>query len=230
LIFTSTPNEFRSVSQSVGRQGFKKLSCSVIDCGPGRINATFGATKELIPRITAKKPPLVMIGTGTSGSLSLKLRHGDTVVSNGAVISDWRMEKGPEVTVSPYGWFDYQPPEPQQVEKMTIYCQDDLVVNLLDKLPTNDFIRGNLLTSEAFVSGTDHKLNLGATFNCLACDMESGVYAFIGNSLLKVPWFNLRIVADTLDDTIHDYFAKERDMTEILGGKIVETLKILDTM
>jgi nucleoside phosphorylase len=178
--------------------------------------------------LAAKKPPLVMIGTGTSGSLSLTLRQGDTIVSNGAVISDWRMEKGQEVTVSPYGWFDYRPPEPQHVEKMTICCQDDLVLNLLGKLPEGDFIRGNLLTSEAFVSGTDHKLSLGATFNCLACDMESGVYAFIGSHLVKVPWFNVRIVADTLEDTINDYFTKERDVTEILGGKIVDTLKVLD--
>jgi nucleoside phosphorylase len=230
LIFTSTPNEFKSVSRGVGRESFKNLACAVIDCGPGRINATFKVTSELIPRLAAQKPPLVMIGTGTSGSLSLKLKHGDTIVSNAALISDWRMEKGQEVTVSPYGEFDYRPPKPDHVEKMTIYCQDDLVIKLLESLPAQDFLRGNLLTSEAFVSGTEHKLALGLLYNCLACDMESGVYGFIANNLVKVPWFNVRTVADTLEDTLKDYFTMEKDFTEVLGGKIAQTLRILDSM
>jgi nucleoside phosphorylase len=161
----------------------------------------------------------------------MALKQGDVIASNAAVISDWRMENGDEVTVGPYGWFDYRAPGPEQVRKMTIECQDDLVTGFMGKLPGGEggFLRGNLLTSEAFVSGKDHKLRLGSLFGCLACDMESGVYGYVGNRLANVPWFNLRVVADTLDDTLSDYFVKERDMTEILGRKVVEALKVFDS-
>jgi nucleoside phosphorylase len=230
LVFTSTPNEYRSVSASVGREVFKKLVCSVVDCGPGRINASFNASKELAQRRKNQKGSIVIVGAGTAGSLSLSLKQGEVIVSNTVIISDWRMENGAEITVSPYGVFDYRTPEPDHVEKMILKCQDPLVERLLYKLPSDGFQRGRLLTSEAFVSGKDHKLKLGTTYKCLACDMESGVYGFIGNRLAKTPWFNIRIVADTLDETLGDYFAKERDMTEILGKKVVEALKLYESL
>jgi nucleoside phosphorylase len=113
--------------------------------------------------------------------------------------------------------------------KMTMICGDPLVLTLMKKAP-GSFRPGALLTSEAFVSGKDRKLNLGSTFNCLACDMESGVYAFIGNTLASKPWFNIRVVADTMDDSLGEYFAMEKNMTEILGNGVVEILKILDTL
>ncbi|MDR1109437.1 MAG: hypothetical protein LBP92_01770 [Deltaproteobacteria bacterium] len=230
LVFTSTPNEYRSVSQHLGREAFSRLGCSVIECGPGRINASFAASRELAARQASGIGSVVFLGTGTSGSLSMDLRQGEVIASNSAVISDWRMEEGDQVTVSPYGWFDYRPPDPGHVERMAIECHDDLVLGLLDRLPGEGFRRGRLLTSEAFVAGKDNKLSKGATFRALACDMESGVFAFIGDRLANVPWLNIRVVADTLDETLDDYFAMERGVTDILGLRVAEALHILDSL
>jgi nucleoside phosphorylase len=229
LIFTSTPNEYRSVSGYVGRQKFEKLAPSVINCGAGRIHATFSVANELTPRLAANTPPIAMVGAGTSGSLSLHLKQGDVIVSNSAIITDWRMENEDEVLLSPYGVFEYLALDPPHLEKMVIECRHPLIVGLMEKLPPNGFQRGRLLTSEAFVSGKTRKLKLGSDFGCLACDMESGVYGHLGNRLVNVPWFNVRVVADTLDETLGDYFAKERDMTDILAQKIVEILQIFDS-
>jgi nucleoside phosphorylase len=230
LIFTATPNEHRSVSESVGRAAFDRLICHVIDCGPGRINASFTVAGILAARLANGAPPAIMAGVGTSGSLSLSLKQGDVIISNSAIISDWRMEDGRQVTVSPYGRFDYRPPDPRQIEAMVIECRDPLIVRLLEGLESQGFRRGRLMTSEAFVTGKEYKLKRGATFGCMACDMESGVYAYIGSGLVKAPWFNVRIVADTLDETLNDYFQKEKKITDILGEKVVEILKFLDTL
>jgi nucleoside phosphorylase len=229
-VFTSTPNEYRAVSHHVGQAGFARLACSVIECGAGRINASFAAARELAAKEAAGKGQPIIVGTGTSGSLSMDLRQGEVIVSNSAVISDWRMEDGDAVTLSPYGQFDYRHPDPGHVERMAIECRDGLILGLLERLPRESFRQGRLLTSEAFVAGKDNKLAKGAAFGALACDMESGVYAHIGNRLANVPWLNVRVVADTLDESLGDYFAMERGVTDILGAKVAETLKILESL
>jgi hypothetical protein len=58
--------------------------------------------------------------------------------------------------------------------------------------------------------------------------MESGVFGYLAGRQLGVPWFNVRVVADTLDEALGDYFAMERDMTDILGRQVVEALVRLD--
>jgi len=61
--------------------------------------------------------------------------------------------------------------------------------------------------------------------------MESGVFAYAAQNLLgNRPWLNLRVVADTLDETLADYFTKEADMTEILGAKTRQALEVLDKL
>jgi nucleoside phosphorylase len=230
VILAPTPNEYRSVSRHVGLASLKHLTATVLESGPGKINAAFKAAQELIPRLASSEGGVMLIGAGTSGSMSLELSGGDTLVSNTAVISDWRMEDGQSVKVSPYGWFDYREPSPEHVEKMVLECRDPFLTVFLASLPPEEFKRGRILTSDAFVSGKEHKLSLGRTYGCSICDMESGAFAYVAGKLLGVPWLNIRVVADTLDDALNDYFAVERDMTEILGGKVVEALKRLDAL
>jgi nucleoside phosphorylase len=228
LILAPTPNEYRSVSNHVGRGSFKNLNATVIECGPGRINAAYTIAREICQRPPNDIKKFLLIGAGTSGTLALHLVSGDIIVSNEAIISDWRMEDGQSVKVSPYGWFDYRDPDPGQVVRMVLECRDPLVTSLIDRLSPDDYKFGRLLTSESFVAGKDHKLSLGKTFSCLACDMESGAFAFVADRLINVPWVNIRVIADTLDDALNDYFAIERDMTEILGTGVVNILKALD--
>ncbi|MDR1546591.1 MAG: hypothetical protein LBU12_07790 [Deltaproteobacteria bacterium] len=227
LILTPTPNEHRSVKAHVGRAGFDKIKCTVVECGPGKINAAFKAAEELSTR---RDEDVVLIGAGTAGSLTKELRAGQVIASRAALISDWRMEDGDEVKVSPYGWFDYREPAPEQVAKMTLECRDPLMAAFFDRLPSAQWRLGRLLTSDAFVAGQKRKLELGRIFGCLACDMESGAFGYVAEKLSPRPWANFRVVADTLDDALDDYFAMERDMTEILGRQLVEALNILDRL
>jgi hypothetical protein len=61
--------------------------------------------------------------------------------------------------------------------------------------------------------------------------MESGVLAYLADKILKnVSWFNFRVVADTLDDALNDYFVMEKNMTEILGTKVLEALELFDEL
>ncbi|MDR1656360.1 MAG: hypothetical protein LBT47_02235 [Deltaproteobacteria bacterium] len=229
LILTPTPNEYRSVSQHVGRASFKNFTSDVVECGPGKISATFTATKEIMARKNFSERG-ILVGAGTCGSLSLELVGGDVIVSSSGLISDWRMEDGQSVKVSPYAWFDYREPDTYQVERMVLECRDTLVTDLMKNIPHSDFRFGRMLTSDVFVSGKDYKLYLGRTFGCLACDMESAVFGYVAGQLLNLPWFNFRVVADTLEDSLSSYFAMEKDMTEILGRKVVEGLKVLDSI
>jgi nucleoside phosphorylase len=79
------------------------------------------------------------------------------------------------------------------------------------------------------VSGKDHKLRLGALYGSAVCDMESGAFAYVARRK-KARFFNLRVVADTLDETLSDYFQKEGSVTLGLGERAAEALKVLDEL
>ena len=228
LILTPTPQEFAAVSRHLAGD-FKKFQVRVVATGPGAINAAFRLAEAALGREDGG--PALIIGAGTCGSLSRELAGGDMIASAEAVITDWLMEDDSGRYYAPYGLFDYQPLSPATAADMTIRCPDPVVAALLDRLEPAGFRRGRLMTSGVFVAGLENKLAKGRSFKALACDMESGVFAYAALNLLGGrPWFNLRVVADTLDETLADYFTKEADMTEILGAKTREALKLLDEL
>ncbi|MDR1487044.1 MAG: hypothetical protein LBT62_03475 [Deltaproteobacteria bacterium] len=228
LLLTPTPNEHKSVKAHLARNDFKNLAITLIECGPGRILATYAVTKQFFTKPPKDLKKFLLMGAGTCGTLALDLVGGDMIVSNSAIISDWRMDDGRSISVSPYGGFDYRSPQEPQISKMVLECDDPLVLKTIDAAVSKGFKVGRLLTSESFMTGKDHKLSLGRTYGCLACEMESGVFGYVANALINVSWLNIRVVADTLDEALSDYLRMERDMTEILGNKAVEILKVLD--
>lgn len=231
LIFTPTPNEFKAVRDQAARAVFKNFRVEVLESGPGKINAAFKMAAEISPRLAAGRRPALVIGAGTSGSLSLSLAGGDLVASSSAVISDWRLEDDSERRHGTYGQFDYRPLAPGLADEIALDCPDPTVQKLMGQLEAAGFKRGRMMTSDTFVAGAANKLALGRDFGCLACDMESGAFAFAAQRLLGgLPWLNLRVVADTLDETLHDYFNKEIDMVGILGHKTVQALQLLDEL
>lgn len=230
IIFNPTPNEYEAVARHVSGAGFRNINPRVIESGMGKINAAFAAAASIAPRLAAGGRPALMIGAGTSGSLSQALRSGDTIISNSAIVGDWRLEDGCVRQCAAYGQIQYRAIDSALASEMTITCDDPLVVDLLDALGS-DFKRGRMLTADTFVSGVEHKLRLGRDFGCLACDMESGAFAYTATKRLGgVPWINIRIVADTIGHSLNDYVNMELDMTEILGRKTVEVLTALDAL
>lgn len=230
-VFTPTPNEFAAVRRHVAESSFKNFAVKVLESGPGKINAAFRMAAEITPRLAVGRRPAFVVGAGTSGSLSLELASGDLVASSSVVISDWRMEDDSDRRHGVYGLFTYHSLEPQVADEIALNCPDPTVTKLMDQLGRSGFKRGRMMTSDTFVAGQANKLNLGRDFKCVACDMESGAFAYAAQHLLGgLPWFNLRVVADTLDETLHDYFNKEIDMVEVLGTRTVQALTALDDL
>ncbi|MCL2029186.1 MAG: hypothetical protein FWG97_02070 [Deltaproteobacteria bacterium] len=228
LILTPTPREFAAVSRHL-TGGFKKFRARIVSSGPGAINAAFRTAEAVLGRAGGGAD--FIIGAGTCGSLSRELAGGEMIASNEAVIADWLMEDDSGRYYGPYDRFEYRPLSNDTAEELSIRCSDPLVAALMDRLELAGFRRGRLMTSNVFVAGLENKLAKGRSFKALGCDMESGVFAYAARNLLGGrPWFNLRVVADTLDETLADYFTKEADMTEILGAKTKEALDIFDEL
>ncbi len=228
-IFNPTVNEYEAVKAQVLARTFKNIQPEVFNSGMGKISAAFAVARETTRRLAPGQTALI-IGAGTAGSLSAKLASGDMIVSNSATIGDWRMEDEAARHCAPYGGIDFRPVTPALAEEMAITCGDPLVTALMERLGEG-FKRGRMLTGDTFVSGVGHKLRLGREFAALACDMESGAFAYTAARRLGgLPWLNLRIVADTIDDSLHDYVNMEINMVEILGAQTVLVLKTLDDL
>ncbi|MDR2934889.1 MAG: hypothetical protein LBV70_03275, partial [Candidatus Adiutrix sp.] len=222
------PQEFEAVSRHLAGE-FRNLRVRVVASGPGAVNAAFRTAEAALGR--SGGGPDFIIGAGTCGSLSRDLVEGEMIASAEAIIADWFMEDDSGRHYGPYGLFNYRPLSPETLTDLTLNCSDPLVTALLDSLERAGFRRGRLMTSGVFVAGLENKLAKGRAFQSLGCDMESGVFAYAAQNLLGGrPWFNLRVVADTLDETLADYFAKERDMTDILGAKTRQALEVLDEL
>jgi nucleoside phosphorylase len=230
VIFNPTPNEYEAVKRHVASAEFKNIRVTVVESGMGKINAAFAMAAEVLPRLAAGNAPALLIGAGTSGSLSQTLASGDIIVSNSSTVGDWRMEDDAARHLAPYGDINFRPLDPALAEEMAITCNDPAVTGLMARLDAG-FKRGRMLTTDTFVSGAAHKLRLGRDFAALACDMESAAFAYTAASRLGgLPWLTIRIVADTSDDSLNDYVHRESNMVEILGQKTRMLLKTFDDM
>jgi nucleoside phosphorylase len=228
LVLTPTPREFAAVSRHLAG-AFKNFRVRIVASGPGAVNAAFRTAEAALGQDGGG--PAFIIGAGTCGSLSRDLAGGDMIASAEAVISDWLMEDDAGLHYGAYGLFNYRPLSPETLADLVIRCSHPVVAGLLDRLEQAGFRRGRLMTSDIFVAGLENKLAKGRSFQALGCDMESGVFAYAAQNLLgNRPWLNLRVVADTLDETLADYFTKEADMTEILGAKTRQALEVLDKL
>jgi nucleoside phosphorylase len=227
LVLAPTPAEYALVKEQLGNKKFSNFDFEILETGPGKINAALALGEKLGG--SHKSPSAIVVGVGTSGSLNLKLKCGDILASNECVISDWRHEDGSEVWVGPYGVFNYAPPDNEVIGGMLIREDDPLIEKLIQKLENFGFFPGRILTSDTFVSGKDLKLCMGRAFNADVCDMESGAFAYCAKRK-NARFFNLRVVADTLDETLSDYFQKETDVARILGIKALEALAALDSL
>jgi nucleoside phosphorylase len=226
LVLTPTPGEFQGVSGALGKLRARNFSLAILESGPGKINAAMKAA-EAISAAKGQGAPLILAGVGTSGSLTLSAACGDVVASRESLVADWRHEDGKETLVGPYGAFDYGPPDEARVGAMVIREEDPLIAGLVGGLTQNGFLGGRILTSDCFVAGRDHKLALGALYGATVCDMESAAFAFVARAL-GARCLNLRVVADTLDETLEDYFRKELDVTARLGERALDALSALD--
>lgn len=231
LVFNPTEQEHASCSKHLASAGFKHFRARAVLTGPGKINATYTMAGEIQHMRYKGKEPLLIVGAGTAGSLDRHLKSGDLIISASSFISDWVMQDGDIYQHAVYGDLGYLPLNRDILEGLYIRCEDPLVEKLLAAMKNKNMLAGNLMTSDTFVAGVKNKLERGEKFNCLACDMESGVFGFLANSkFADLPWFNLRVVADTIEHGFDDYAEMEADMTEILAYGLVNSLETLDSL
>ncbi|MDR1578373.1 MAG: hypothetical protein LBT86_09165 [Deltaproteobacteria bacterium] len=221
LTLTATPGEMKGLKASLTGLKPKNFIHELVETGPGKLNSALCLSKLLV-----ESPVDLILGAGTAGSLELSLKAGDFLVSDEVVIGDWRMEDGASAQVAPYGSFDYGAIE-ERLERLVIHCDHPLTQKLIGRLGP-EFLRGRILSSDTFVAGRSHKLNLGKLFGCRICEMEAGAIAHVARRSGNPAWLHLRVVADTLDDALDDYFHMEVDMAKILGERVAEVLAILD--
>ncbi|MDR1166322.1 MAG: hypothetical protein LBO66_10760 [Deltaproteobacteria bacterium] len=230
LILTPTPGEYAGVANRLAGKERARFRHWIIESGPGKINAAAALAAALAPLKRDKRPPALILGVGTAGSLSHALKAGEVVVADEAIVGDWRHDDGDEIHVGPYAVFAYGPPDPARVEAMAIKSRSPLASGLKALLEREGFTPGRVLTTDSFVAGRENKLRLGELYKAAVCDMESGAFAWTAEKIFGVPWLCLRIVADSLDETLNDYFLKERDVTEVLGEKTALALDLADQL
>ena len=227
LLLNPTTHEHNACKREIAKLNLQRLNVIPLLTEPGKINAAFALTSHILRLQAQNQAPHFVACAGTSGSLNLELKSGDLVASASAIISDYQMLTEQGLHHGVYGLLDFKP---EIGEKMYLKCPSPLVQELILRLGEQGFHTGNMLTSDTFVVGRENKLNLGKKFNCLTCDMESAAFAYIAQDKFKLPWFNLRVVADSLDETFSHYQKMEEEMTEILGSQLGTALQTLDAL
>ena len=230
LIINPTPHEYKATCRHLAGKEFNNIEPVVRECGPGKINAAFSLTQHYLELEREGRAPRAIIGAGTAGALDYGMKTGDIIFSATSIISDYRMVTEHASQNSAYGVLRFIEPQNFKPEDIAIACQDPLILKLATHMAEKHCKLGAMLTSDTFVTGKDNRLELGAHYKCLACDMESGAFAYVAQDKLKTPWFNLRIVADNLNEGFDHYKLMEVEMTELLGGRLLVALQALDEM
>lgn len=228
FIFTPTHEEYRLLADNLSDEAFDNFIVRVIETGSGLINTAAKAAAFLEPYRAAREKPLIM-GAGICGSLNLKLRAGDAVCSTEAILGDWAMETDHARTYGLYGEASYKALIGSTAEEMSLSSRSPQVQELLKRLAVKGFLPGRLFSSDTFITGLTAKLERGRRFGCLGADMESGALALVAEGL-GLPWLNLRVVADTLDQELKSADDPERDVRAILPLKALVLLSTFGQM
>lgn len=228
LIINPTPHEYDATLHHLKGKEFNRIRPVTRECGPGKINAAFALTAAWQEMNAHGEAPYLIIGAGTAGALAYEVKTGDIIFSASSIFSDYRMMTEQGFHNSPYGQLNFIDPNTFRPEDITIACRDPLVSELSMAMGKKNCKNGSMLTSDTFITGKNNRLEYGEHFDCLACDMESGAFAYVAETKFNTPWFNLRIVADSLDEDFECYQLMEKEMTELLAGRLMLALQALD--
>lgn len=228
LVFTPTHEEYRALANGLMGADFDNFTVRVLETGAGMVNTAAAIAAKTGPLLTGRDKIMLLMGAGACSSLNMKLKAGDTVASASVIITDWVMDNDYSRTYGRYGQPVYKALTCDWAREMRLKCPSPQVQQLIDRLATKGFQPGRLLTSDAFVTGLSGKLERGRLFGALGADMESGALAQTAEYHLGgLPWFNLRVVADTLDEA-RRVNETPPDPLETLPLKILVALSTLD--
>ena len=230
IIFTPTHEEYRAIADSLMGGGFDNFTALVVETGAGKINTAASAAARLAEFAASRDKPLMLLGAGTAGSLNLKLKAGETIFADGTVIGDWAMETDHARTFGAYGGPSYRALAGEApIPEMILADDSPLTSEWGRRLAAKGFRPGRLLTSDTYFAGLSAKLEQGRLFGCLAADSESGALALTARSK-GLAWANLRVITDTIDETLRQPEDDGQDILEILALKVLVALSTLDKM
>jgi len=137
------------------------------------------AAKQILKRCL----PSVVISIGAAGALDPELSLGDCVIIGNVLRISKNLQK----------------------EENKFTCDEAFSQKALSciKIGSSSVIKGDCLTTRAFIHLKDMKKNLFSTYNAQVIDMESSALAEVFCSE-KIPFIDIRIISDTADHDVID--------------------------
>ena len=194
---------------------YNNLEIISIICGIGKVNAAV-ATQKLIDSYA----PDCIINFGVAGILSPELTVGDIVIATDTV----QYDMDTRAIGDPLGQIPRMP--------VSYFAAAEFLINLSQNIPACQYkiVQGRIATGDQFISDSTKADFIYATFNALACDMES---AAIGQAcyLNSIPFMVIRILSDKPgnngDAAVTSYVKFKEILSEEGSKMIIHILKQL---
>ena len=176
--------------------------CVVARCNPGKVNAAACAQIMIM-----KYEPKMLVNTGVAGGIGKNVHIGDVVIGTSCVQHD--------VDTSPLG-------DPVAlipgINIINVPCDEvisELIKEEAKKVYEGQVMSGVIATGDQFIADGKKCLELNASFEAMACEMESGSIAHVCY-INKVPCAIIRSISDNANDegsvdylTFVDYSSKK---------------------
>ena len=172
----------------------------VVVCGVGKVNAamcSFAMIQNYAPKY--------VVNSGVAGSVSEKVSIGDIVVATNAVEHDMNTTALGDLQ----GEVSFPEGKVMYFECDKKVC--DALYNSAQKLENTRVEKGTVASGDIFISERRQRVNIGETFNALACEMEGAAIAHIC-SRAGVPCGILRAISDDLNENEGMDFVKFCEM------------------
>ena len=172
----------------------------VVVCGVGKVNAamcSFAMIQNYAPKY--------VVNSGVAGSVSEKVSVGDIVVATNAVEHDMNTTALGDLQ----GEVSFPEGKVMYFECDKKVC--DALYNSAEKLENTRVEKGTVASGDIFISERRQRVNIGETFNALACEMEGAAIAHIC-SRAGVPCGILRAISDDLNENEGMDFVKFCEM------------------
>ncbi len=191
-------------------------SLVVCRCGIGKVNAA-ACTQAMIDTFEVD----AIINVGIAGSIGEGVCIGDVVVATELIEHDFDatgvgLKRG----------------EIPRMKTSTFSCDDRLVYaareGSLSVLGDKKVHLGTIVSGDEFVSSSQKKKDLRATFNALAAEMEGAAIAHVCY-VNEIPFLVIRAISDNAsDDANSEYYDNDLESIDITGPILFEILRNLE--
>lgn len=182
----------------------------IAKCGVGKVNAGICA-QIMITRFQVNR----VINTGVAGSLDIRVRIGDLVISTDAVQHDMDARPlGCRLGEIPYSSLSFFPAD----ENLRSVAR----VAAAEVAPEIGIFEGRICSGDQFVASREMKRSIKQEFDGLCCEMEGAAIAQVCH-LNCVPWVILRAISDCADDSEEVSFAQFAETSARTGARIVRS-------